>query len=32
MKLAINGRGKLGHLTNKVKKGAVDDRKLVAWG
>ena len=31
MKLAIDGRGKLGHLTGEVKKPAADDPKLAAW-
>ena len=31
MKLAIDGRGKLGLLTGEVKKPAADDTKLAAW-
>ena len=31
MKLAIDGRGKLGHITGEVKKPTADDPKLAAW-
>ena len=31
MKLAIDGRGKLWHLTGEVKKPAADDPKLATW-